>query len=273
MKTGHFLGLPLACALGACVTSSAGSAPPAGQPPPRLAVSAETQPGIVSLLSPCGLTLVGNVDDLHFRMELTGERVGVREGQPSDTYVVDGLLVQVTTVPDREIAPTAREQHGVGLLRMHAIWESARLSQTLGREVEPEEVGIRTSDRMPAALLWWFPGAGANGAEGRVDTEPDGGAAPDAAVAPEGGAAEPNRPTGIAFMTAAYGQRVLVLSVQGLRGEPKSALLAKAEAWMGTVTTSSYVIWPKEVRAEIEAAIAAGQTCPGRPNAIFEPEM
>ena len=264
MKTRRFLGLLLACALGACVTGSAGSPPPAGEPPPRLAVPAEERQGIASLPSPCGLTLVGNVDELHFRMELTGERIEVRRDQPNDVYIIDGLQVQVTTVGAHEIAPKAREQRGVGLLRMHATWEGARLSQGLSHEVEPEEVGIRSSDSMPAALVWWFPRAGSEAAEVRADAGPDGGA-PDAPAGIDGGTASASRPTGLAFMTAAYGQRVLVLSVQGLRGEPKSALLAKAEAWMATVTTSPQVIWTAQVSAEIKAATAAGQSCPGRP--------
>ena len=264
MKTGRVLGLSLACALGACITGSAGSPPAVGEPPPRLAVPAEARQGIATLPSLCGLTVVGNVDELHFRMELTGERVGVRPGQPNDVYVVDGLQVQVTTVGAHEIAPAAREQRGVGLLRMHATWEGARLSQVLGREVEPEEVGIRSSDSMPAALVWWFPSAGSDAAEVRADAGPDGGA-PDAPAGLDAGTAAANHPTGLAFMTAAYGQRVLVLSVQGLRGEPRSALLAKAEAWMATVATSPQVIWTTQVSAEIKAATAAGQSCPGRP--------
>jgi hypothetical protein len=230
----------------------------------------EERGGIATLLSLCGLTVVGNVDDLHFRMELTGERVTVRPTSPNDVYVIDGLLAQVTTVPARDIAPSARDQRGIGLLRMHAIWESARLSQTLSREVEPEEVGIRTSDKVPAALLWWFPGAGSDAAEANADGGSDGGIAEGPAGA-DGGPAEANRPTGVAFMTAAYGQRVLVLSVQGVRGESKSALLARAEAWMATVTTSPRVIWTTDVSAEITAALAAGRTCPGRPNAVFAP--
>jgi len=265
MKPRRLLGFPLACALGACATGSTGSAPAVGEPPPRLAAAAEEPAGIAGLLSLCGLTVVGNVDELHFRMELAGERVGVRRGQPNDVYLVDGLLVQVSTVPAHEIAPSAREQSGVGLLRMHAIWESARRSQTLSRDVQPEELGIRTSDNTPAALVWWFPGAGAE-----ADEAKSGEAGPGAAVAPAAAPTAANRPTGVAFMTAAYGHRVLVLSVQGQRGEAKSGLVAKAEAWMATVTTSPQTLWTKQVSAEIEAATAAGQTCPGRPNAVLE---
>ncbi len=268
MMTRRRLGLPLACALGACATSSAGSAPTAGESPPRLGAPAEVPRGIVAQLSLCGLTVVGNVDELHFRMELAGEKVGIRPGQPSESYLVDGLLVQVTTVGAHEIAPSAREQNGVGLLRMHAIWESARRSQTLGREVEPEEIGIRTSDNIPAGLVWWFASVPAEAGQDKAGEAGQDGAAAPAASAPT--AVEANRPTGIAFMTGAYGQRVLVLSVQGTRAEAKAALLAKAEALMSTVKTSSEPIWTTDVAAEIKAAVAAGQTCPGRANAVLE---
>jgi hypothetical protein len=254
----------LACALLACATRSGGSAPAA--PPPRLSAPAEEPPGITARLSLCGLVVVGNVGELHFRLELAGERVGVRHGQSGDTYLVDGMTVEVTTVLADEIAPTARTRSGVDLLRMHATWESARRSQSVGGNVEPEEVGIFSSDGMPTGLAWWFPGVGTEAGEGK-----SGETAPDSAAAPaDRAAAEAPRPTGLAFMTAAYGHRVVVLAVQGSHGEPKSALVAKAEAWMATVTTSPRSISTRQVAAETKAAVAAGQTCPGRPNAVLE---
>jgi hypothetical protein len=72
------------------------------------------------------------------------------------------------------------------------------------------------------------------------------------------------------FVTVAYGHRVLVLSVQGSHGERKADLAAKAKAWMATVVTSPQTISARQASADIRAAAAAGQTCPGRPNAILE---
>jgi hypothetical protein len=46
--------------------------------------------------------------------------------------------------------------------------------------------------------------------------------------------------------------------------------VAKAKAWMATVVTSSQTISARQASADIKAASAAGQTCPGRPNAILE---
>jgi hypothetical protein len=265
MQTRHLLGLPLACALGACISHSTGGAPPASGLPPRLASGGYEPQGIVALPSPCGLAVVGNVSELHFRMELAGERVSVRHGPDGDTYLVDGLAAQVTTAIADEIAPTARGKSGIELLRMHAIWEAARRSQPLDGDVEPEVIEILTSEHMPAGLSWWFASVGPEAEASKTDELSSAGypAAPPVAAVPA-----PPRPTGVAFMTAAYGPRVLVLSVQGQRGEPKSTLVAKAKAWMATVTTSSDPISPRQVTAELEAA---GQTCPGRPNAVFEP--
>ncbi len=281
--------------------------------------------GITGLPSLCGLTVVGNVDELHFRMELAGERVAVRPGQPADTFVVDGLEAQVSTVLADEISPAARSQGGVGLLRMHAAWESARRSLTLGREVQAEELAIRTADHLPVALVWWFPSAGEEPSPATEGASaPDGapaepvppapvpaeaGATPAAAespapaapaapaaalppaspapgapaavppadpavpAAPAAPAAAPGaaRPTGVAYVTAAFGPRVLALSVEGKRGERKADLVAKAEAWMATLASSPRFISAGQVAQEMSAATAAGQTCAGRRNAVLEP--
>jgi len=72
------------------------------------------------------------------------------------------------------------------------------------------------------------------------------------------------------FATAAYDDRVLVMSVQGLRGEPRPAMVDRAKSWFATVMTSPRAISVRKTRADIKAAMAAGQTCEGRPNAIFE---
>jgi hypothetical protein len=266
MQAHLLLGLPWACALGACVAHTAGGTPAPSVPLPRLAAAAEEPPGIVALPSPCGLAVVGNEGELHFRMELAGERVAIRHAQPGDSFRVDGLMVQVSTAVADEIAPTARDQSGIALLRMHATWEAARRSQPLGRDVEPEEVAILSAENAPAGLAWWFPSAGAESGAGKeAEGSYDGysAAAPAAAPGP--------RPTGVAFMTAAYGKRVLVVSVAGQQGESKSALVAKAQAFMTTVVTSPEPIATSQVRAGIQAATAAGQTCPGRPNAVLEP--
>jgi hypothetical protein len=254
--------------LGACVAHTAGSTPPPSVPLPRLEGAAEEPPGIVALPSLCGLAVVGNEGELHFRMELAGERVAMRHAPAGDTYLVDGLMVQVTTVVADEIAPTARDKSGIALLRMHATWEAARRSQPLGRDVDPEEVAILSAENAPAGLVWWFPSAGAEvGAGKESEASYDGySAAPAAPTAVPG-----PRPTGVAFMTAVYGKRVLVVSVAGQQGESKSALVAKAQAFMTTVVTSPERIATSQVRAGIQAATAAGQTCPGRRNAVLEP--
>jgi hypothetical protein len=273
MKIRSPLGLLLACALGACATSSAGGSPPA--PPPRLTAVAPEPPGITGVLSLCGFVIVGNEGELHFRMELSGERVAVRHGGTNDTYVVDGLLAQVSTIATNQISPTAPGLVGVELLRLHARFESARLSEAIGREVKPEEIEILASDNMPSALVWWFPGTGSEAAAGRGGDASEQGdeATLDAAdPAAPSAAAQPERPTGLVYMTAAYGQRVLVLSVQGMHNEPKAALVAKAKAWMATVTTTPRPISARQVSAQIDAARAAGETCPGRANAVAEPQ-
>jgi hypothetical protein len=72
-------------------------------------------------------------------------------------------------------------------------------------------------------------------------------------------------------MTAAYGRRVLVLSVQGEHDEPQPVLVAKAQAWMGSVTTSPRPISASAVKQDADAARAAGQACPGHPRAVWEP--
>ena len=266
----------LACALGACATGSAGSKPATPESPPRLEYEPAEPDGVTGLPSPCGLTIVGNAGELHFRMELAGGRVGVRHDAGTDAFVVDGLVVKVTTMASNQISPAARDLVGIDLLRKHAEFESARLSETLGRDVKPEEIEILASDTMPSGLLWWSPGAAA--AQAPTDVQPAGFDGTDAAQAAapanpaDSHAVEPERPTGIAYLTAAYGRRVLVLSVQGLRGEPQSTLVAKAKAWIASLTTASRRISVRHVRAEIQAAEAAGQTCPGRPNAIVEPQ-
>lgn len=269
MITSRTFGCLFLCTLGAC--ASRASEGKSGSPdlPPRLSSGAQEPAGIAGLFSPCGFALVGNSDDLHFRMELAGRRVGVRHGSSGAVYVVDGLMVQVTIVPADSISPAARDLSGIELLRMHAAWESAHLSETVGREVRPEEIEILAADNTPSALVWWFPGRSDGGAAPTTDTyaAASGEAAQTSA---EPAAGEPNRPTGLVFATAAYGHRVLVMSVQGLRGEPKSALLARAKGWIATVATSSRAISVQQTRADIKAAVAAGQGCAGRPNAVME---
>jgi len=264
MKTFRCLGWLFACALGACASNSVG---PATDAPPRLAVAADEPPGIAGIYSPCGFTMVGNAGDLHFRMQLAGDKVGLRHGGSNDVFVVDGLMVQVTTVRADDISPTARGLDGVELLRLHARWESARLSETLGREVQPEDIEILAADNMPSALIWWFPGSRA---EGSATTAPSGDAAAGVAATSDDRPAQENRPTGQVFMTAAYHPRVLVLSVQGLRDEPKAAMVAKAKSWMATLARSPRAMSAKQVGEEIKTAMAAGKTCPGRANAVLE---
>jgi hypothetical protein len=260
------LGCLFACALSACALN--GAAPKAGADgrdlPPRLATSANEPPGVTGIYSQCGFTVVGNADELHFRMELAGGKVGVRHGNAKDMYGVDGLTVQLTTVPAEDLGPSARGLDGVELLRLHAAWESAHLSKTLGREGPPEELEILTSDNMPAALVWWFPG---NHVEVSAPATEGGDVA---APASDDRPVEDNRPTGLVFMTAAFGHRILVMSVQGLQSEPRATMVTKAKAWMATVTRSPRAISAKQVSEDIRTAMAAGQTCPGRANAVLE---
>jgi hypothetical protein len=261
MKTRLYLGPFFACALVACATNSSGSKPAATEELPRLVVEPEDPPGVVALPAACGFVVVGNTADLHFRMELAGERLALRHGKTGDTYGVDGLLAQVSTIASHEISPAARELTGIELLRMHAKFESARQSEILGREVNPEELEILASDKMPSALVWWLPIAG-------DDKGGETAAAPIDPADPH--AVEPDRPTGLAYLTAAFERQVLVLSVQGMRNEPQAALVAKAKSWMATVATSKRPVSSRQVAAEIKAARAPGQSCPGRANAVFE---
>lgn len=271
MKTFRTFGWLLAGALGACASGAAGT-PPASGPklPPRLAAAVADGPGgIVALYSPCGFTVVGNTGDLHFRMELTGSRVRVHHGPGSDVLGVDGLMVQVTSALADDLGPAARGLGGVQLLRSHLAWESARLAPKLGRTVTPEEIEILAADNMPSALVWWLPGGQSGADDANADSPSSNGDVPAEATAPA-----PERPTGFAFVTAAYGPRVLELSVQGMRGERKADLIAKAKAWMATVATSPRLLSVGRIGADIKAALAAGQVCPGRAdasaNAILE---
>lgn len=204
--------------------------------------------------------MVGNAGDLHFRLQLAGNQVRLQQGAGNDFYGVDGLTVQVKTVPGQDISPAARTMTGIDLLRTYVRLETAVQVEKLGRTVEPEEVEILAADNMPSALVWWLP-------TGQPESVP-------AAEPAEGRAAVdgpgPNRPTGVVFVTAAYGHRVLVLSVQGMHGERKAELVAKAKGWMATVVTAPQTISARQTSADIKAAMAAGQTCPGRPNAILE---
>jgi hypothetical protein len=254
-----------ALALAACATTTAGPPPASPELPPRLGDTDAAEPaGIVGLSSLCGVTVVGNAGELHFRMDLAGSKVSVRHGVANDAYVVDGLAVQVKSVPGQDISPTARTMIGMDLLRTYVRFETAVQVEKLGRTVEPEEGEILAADNMPSALVWWLP-------NGQPESVPTAEPSADLAEGREAGdAAAPNRPTGIAFVTAAYGHRVLVLSVQGMHGERKADLVAKAKAWMSTVVTSPQTISSRQISADIKAAVAAGQTCPGRPNAILE---
>jgi hypothetical protein len=247
-----------------------GGAPPADSGlPPRLSEgrAVAEQPGIAGLYSPCGFTVVGNSGNLHFRMELAGNKVSLQHGSESDIFVVDGLRVQTTVVDADTIGPSAAPLTGIQLLRAHAAWESAHLSSTLGRQARPEEVEILAADNTPAALVWWF--AGAEGEGGNAG--PDGYAATaDNGAAADPAAAEPNHPTGIVFVTSAFGSRVLVMSVQGLRGERKAELVAKGTAWLATLTTSSRSISIAQTAADLKEARSTGRSCPGRSNAIIE---
>jgi len=263
MKTIHYFGWLLAGALGACASGSAGTKPAAPELPPRLgAAAANEHAGIVGMYSPCGFTVVGNSSDLHFRVELAGSRVRLHQGGgPSDLFGVDGLVVQVAAASDDDLGPAARGLAGIELLRAHAAWEGARLAQTLGRAVAPEEVEILAADNMPSALVWWLPGA---------QVEPIGPADSSGDAPADADAAAPERSTGHVFVTAAYGHRVLVLSMHGLHGERKADMVAKAKAWMATVATSAGPISARQTGADIKSALAAGRTCPGRPNAILE---
>jgi hypothetical protein len=240
----------LACVISACASGAAGNKSAAPDQPPRLAVAAPEPPGITAIPSLCGLAVVGNTGELHFRMELAGKHVEVRPGGPTETYLVDGLQVQVSTIPSNDISPKARGLVGIELLRLHAAFESARQSEALGREVKAEEIEILAADNMPSALVWWFPSEEGGSSEGSSPSEGD-------------SPSESHRPTGLAFMTAAYGRWVLVLSVQGQHGEARTALVAKAKSWMATVATSSRTISARQVTEEIQAAKAAGQTCRG----------
>jgi len=278
MKTRRYLEAFLACTLGACALHGTGGGAAVHEAPPRLASGPAEPPGITGQLSLCGLAVVGNTGDLHFLMELSGDKVSVHKETPNDTYRVDGLKVQVTSILADEMAPTARGLTGIALLRMHARYESARLADIMGREAPPEEISVLTSDSMPAGLVWWLPGPPQAVAVESEGSDPQDQGYPAAPPAPppfpatnDAASRVTNNPTGIAYMTAAYGQRVLVLSVQGMHGEPRSALVAKAQAWVGTVKTSPRFISAHQVRTEIDAARAAGQTCPGRPNAVLEP--
>jgi hypothetical protein len=293
MKIRRSLVVLLACSLGACAFHSSADRKGEAQLP-RLQTGPAEPPGITGQLSLCGLTVVGNADGLHFRLELPGERVSVRKGSPSDVFVVDGLKVQVSTMVADRINPTARQLTGIPLLRLHARFESARLSEAQGREVQPEEIAVLTADNMPSGLVWWSaglrpeasaaaesPSAESPSAETpSAEAQPQAGgypAAPPAAPGPAAAAPAPapapksDGATGIAYVTAAFGPRILLLSVQGSHDEAKSALLAKAQAWMSSLTASSQVVSANQAKQEIGAAKAAGKTCPGRPNAVLEP--
>lgn len=253
-----------ALALAACATNTAGPPPASPALPPRLGTEAAEPTGIVGLSSLCGITVVGNAGELHFRLDLSGNKVSVRHGVANDAYGVDGLRVQVETVPGQDISPAARTMTGMDLLRTYLRFETAIQVEKLGRAVEPEEVEILAADNMPSALVWWLP-------SGQPETAPATEAAADSAEGREAGDTPvPTRLTGIAYVSAAYANRVLVLSVQGTRGERKADLAAKAKAWMATVVTSPRTLSARQIGADIKAASAAGQTCPGRPNAVLE---
>jgi hypothetical protein len=206
--------------------------------------------GIAGVPGPCGLTVVGNTADLHFRLQLAGDRTAISKGTGS--FVVDDLEVHVSTVSGRDISPDASAQSGIELLRTHARWESARLSEALGREVTPEEIAILTSEKMPSALVWRASGAGR--ANVAVSDE-----ASDAMAVP---ATWPSESADIVYMTAAFGQRVLAMSAQGLPGKVGVDMVAKAELWMASLVVSPDAISVAQVSDDMRAAITAGCRSP-----------
>jgi hypothetical protein len=142
MKLLHFGWLALA----ACATGTTEATPP------RLAPAVASPIGIIGTAGPSGLTVVGDTPDLHFRLLLSGNHVAIGHGDGN--FIVDDIEAQVSTVAARDISPATASQSGIELLRTHARWQCARMSEALGHEVAPEEIEILTSEKMPAALVW-----------------------------------------------------------------------------------------------------------------------
>lgn len=117
--------------------------------------------GQLSIKTQNGFLFIDNNEDKSFSLEVAGEKVETRESAGVPMFVIDGMLMQILSVPLENFAPKDSKLSEEQLLEEHKKWESDFLgSEVYGEKLKVISEKVRFGERN--ALFWGFTRPGSN---------------------------------------------------------------------------------------------------------------
>ena len=121
------------------------------------AYSSDQEDGIVVIKTLTGDVLVWNQKDNHFTLEITGKEVKPQTNTESVFLNVDGIVLQVQSVPISEFLKDAKSQKpdSGAILKAHQEWEAEYIAGVLGKKLSVQTTPQKLSNGKEA-LFWKY---------------------------------------------------------------------------------------------------------------------